>query len=64
MPNGEWTIGELGRRLEHHEERNAIDLETMREEVKWTKRFAIGILGTAVLASLLNAALGLLRPPV
>jgi hypothetical protein len=64
MPNGNWSLGELGRRLEQHEERNALDLESLKEEVKWTRRFALGILGTAVLASLLNAALGLLRPVI
>ncbi len=63
MPNGEWTLGELGRRLEEHESRNTTDLETVREEVRWTRRLLLTVLGTALLASLLSAGVGIVSGP-
>lgn len=64
MPNGEWTLGELGRRLEEIEKHYDERLDDLKEEVKWTKRFLIGTLAMAVFASLVNTALGALRPPL
>ena len=61
VPNGEWTLGELGRRLEEHESRNATDIETLREEVRWTRRLLLGTLGAALLASVLSSAVGIVR---
>lgn len=63
MPNGEWSLGELGRRLEHHEEQNALDFERLSEEVRWTRRLLLGTLGAAVLASALSSAVGIVRGP-
>ena len=64
MPNGDWSVGELGRRMEQLEKNMDDRFDELREEVKWTKRFLIGALCTAILASLVNAGLGVLRPPV
>ena len=64
MPNGDWSLGELGRRLEELEKHFDQRLDDLKEEVKWTKRFLIGALATAILASLVNAGLGAIRPPV
>jgi hypothetical protein len=75
MPDGEWSLGELGRRQEHLEGQYAQDHNELRaeyrakhaellEEVKWTRRLLIGTVGIALLASIVNAALGVLRPPV
>jgi hypothetical protein len=46
MPNGKWTIGELGR-----------SIERIEEEVKWLRRWLFGTIGAAVVSSLISAAI-------
>lgn len=64
MPNGNWTVGELGRRIQELEKHYDERFDDLKEEVKWTKRFLIGALGMAILASLVNGAIGVFSPPV
>lgn len=58
MPNGEWSLGELGRRMEHLEGQYAQDHNELREDMKWTRRFLLGTVGVAVLASVVSNILG------
>ena len=48
MPDGEYTVAELGRMF--------LDFRTeIREEVKWLRRLLIGALCTAVIASIASS---------
>jgi hypothetical protein len=63
VPNGQWTVGELGRALDTHEKAQERELAEIREEVRWTRRLLLGTLGAALLASLISAAVGIVGGP-
>lgn len=63
MPNGEWSLGELGRRLEQLEVQTSKDIERLSEEVRWTRRLLLGTLGAALFASLISAGVGIVSGP-
>ena len=63
MPNGQWSVGELGRALEAHEKAQERELADLREEVRWTRRLLLGTLGAALLASFVSAGVGIVRGP-
>ena len=73
MPDGEWSLGELGRRQEKLEGQYAQDhndfratvgqtIDDLREEVRWTRRLLIVAIGAAVLGQIVSSVVGT-RPP-